>query len=709
MNQRDETQRNPVDSSPDSTLDTEVGPEIGCPIPYELRIGVTGHLSFQNPGEVQDAIKQVVDDMIQVLVEASRDPHGPHGAPQSKVQRADRILAHGLSAVTRRVCPVVNYLLQMCGAPSRWYWPVIPVSPARPTTDQQTPLKLTGISSLAKGSDQMLVDVIHKVLTEHSRTGLVPAQRRNRYVEAVLPIPQQEYEKNYDREERNKFRELLALDRGKYQPRAEPTVVYPDFPSDGRGGTVDRDMAYRAAGRYVVDTSEIVIAVWDPDRASHPGGTGAAAQYAIGRGKIVIWIDPNNLQLGPAVLRASETQTERELEQRELWEPLDREAPPGLAAFKLPHRAKALSPNFHGLAAYNRDGAIQPAEFDQALKEATDQFSKLSASKLPPAVRDAIIKHILPHLVRADLLSCRYRDLRAVAAWLWPTAAALAVSMIGFQIFFLPNQYWIAWIELAMLAVCMIAYRVSLYDAWHDKWRNDRRLAEGLRSVLHSSIVMSDEGTKKNSQGTGPVHTRVQNPLPFYSAEQSWLVGAIKRIVRKERARFATDIDWDRDLKGIKEFLADQWILGQARYHGKNARRHHRQAKKYTSLRLLVIVLIMLVSILHANGVGHAHEGESHHSGSLLGRIDLWIAFFTAVLPAWGAMIHTLSTSEDHERLAERSRRMIPLLNGLAERTRAAGSQSELQACVFDAERLFDLESQEWAESLADRRPEVSG
>ncbi len=694
--------------STDTPQDIAEAWEIGDGIPYELRIGVTGHRQLDNPDGVRTALADVIDDLVRILTGASRDPYGLYGSPQSHVQRFDRFLARCLSLCSRLICPVVNSVLRLCRAPDRWRWQVVPVATTRPNRDQQTPLKLTGISCLAIGSDQILVDVIDQLLGGQPTPGIVPAQFRNRYVEAVLPIPPQEYEKNYDGEDLTKFRQLLQLDRGKYQAQADPTVIYPAFPSGGRGGTLTRDDAYRAAGQYMVDTSEIVIAVWDPNHKEEKGGTATTAKYAISRGKTVIWLDPKNLQQAPAVLRPTEFEAAEAFESVGSWERLDIAAPTGLAAFRLPERAKTLSPNFHRLAAYNRDGALKPQEFDQALKKEAEKFAK-SASKLPKSVYDSIAQHILPRLVRADMLSCRYRDLRAVAAWLWPTAAALAVSIVAFQIFFLPQQYWIAWIELALLVTCAIAYRVSMYDAWHDKWRNDRRLAEGLRSVLHSSIVLSDEEINKDDEGSG-----VQNPLPFYGSEQSWLVGTIKRIVRKERMRYAGAIDWraEGDLQAVKEFLADEWILDQADYHRKSAERHHGQAKRYKYLRLSIIALIVVVSVMHATGVGHGHEDDTHdphQAGALFGRIDLWIALLTGVLPAWGAMIHAVSTSDDHERLAERSSRMVPLLHGVAKRIGAAESREELQTYVMEAERLFDLESQEWAESLADRKPEVNG
>src|SRR5207247_462474 len=84
---------------------------------------------------------------------------------------------------------------------------------------------------------------------------------------------------------------------------------------------------------------------------------------------------------------------------------------------------------------------------------------------LPQAATDVIVGALLPHVVRADHLSLRYRDLRDLAAWLWPTAAALVVTLMAFQIIFLPDRYWIGFVEMAVLLLGYMSYRVSLYDA----------------------------------------------------------------------------------------------------------------------------------------------------------------------------------------------------------------------------------------------------
>lgn len=50
-----------------------------APIPYELRIGVTGHRTLKNPQAVVAAVDSVLDHIEGTLNEASAHPRGPPG------------------------------------------------------------------------------------------------------------------------------------------------------------------------------------------------------------------------------------------------------------------------------------------------------------------------------------------------------------------------------------------------------------------------------------------------------------------------------------------------------------------------------------------------------------------------------------------------------------------------------------------------------
>jgi hypothetical protein len=52
---------------------------------------------------------------------------------------------------------------------------------------------------------------------------------------------------------------------------------------------------------------------------------------------------------------------------------------------------------------------------------------------------------------------------------------------------------------------------------------------------------------------------------------------------------------------------------------------------------------------------------------------------------------------------------MAPLLRGLADQVSRAPGLAPLQQHLAHVERILDLETGEWAESLVDRKPEFTG
>ncbi|MCA9053974.1 MAG: hypothetical protein KDA75_09065 [Planctomycetaceae bacterium] len=692
-------------------------------IPYELRLGITGHRDLANADQVRRAVDHLLQELAAVFASAAREPHGPHGSPRSLVDHFDRGLTYFLAKLSLPVCGLVNCFQECLGMPSRWRWPPVPVSGVKLDPTRETSLKLTLVTGLAHGADQIVAESLQTLLEQNCPPGVVPARNRRRYIEAVLPFAVEEFEQDFPPgEERDRFHRLFALDRGVGKDGGltpSPTILHPDYREDGPHEGLSRSEAYRTVGRYVVESCELLIAIWDPTRTEGAGGTAETARFAISQGRTVLWIDPQHLDRGVRTLVADSPDGSPDQNAAD-------DVPSGLTALPLfpasgnqprrptPVRAKDLSRNFHGLAAYNRDSAVTSEELAAAEASARGEFLAAADGNLPPEVVEIIVSRVLPRLVRADQLSVRYRNLRGVAVWLWPTLGALAVTGMAAQVLFLPHAFWFAWIEVAVLLLCGLAYRVSRHESWHDKWLNDRRLAEGLRSALHASLVRSAVespiGVHPGKSGRG-----VENPLPFYSAGKSWLVSASKRIVHREWPHFDAAISWERDLKGIATYLRETWIEGQLHYHEANAKRHHHLASRYALLRWLILAGVVLIAVLHGFGVGHAHPHADKHEGShghvdnpvpLYQRVDLWIAWATVSLPAWGAAVHAFSTAEDHERLKDRSERMARILTGVARQMAQVTSGDQLAECVWDAESLLDLENQEWSESLADRVPE---
>ena len=94
-------------------------------------------------------------------------------------------------------------------------------------------------------------------------------------LEVVLPLDQDAYADDFETaQSRRVFAELLE--------RAAVVVRAP--------AVATRDRAYEAAGRAVVDRSDVVLALWDGQPARGRGGTAQIVAYALARGVRVLWV-----------------------------------------------------------------------------------------------------------------------------------------------------------------------------------------------------------------------------------------------------------------------------------------------------------------------------------------------------------------------------------------------------------------------------------
>ncbi|HEV7508492.1 MAG TPA: hypothetical protein VGS07_26665 [Thermoanaerobaculia bacterium] len=126
-------------------------------------------------------------------------------------------------------------------------------------------LCLRVISPLAEGADRLVaeeaIDLGFKLQTP------LPFDREEYMTDFVEPPSKQE------------FRELLL--------KAEKI-----FELDGPTDKNHREEAYEMVGRTVLRQSDILIAIWDPDRPGLTGGTGQIVQEALTLGLPVVWVNP---------------------------------------------------------------------------------------------------------------------------------------------------------------------------------------------------------------------------------------------------------------------------------------------------------------------------------------------------------------------------------------------------------------------------------
>jgi hypothetical protein len=135
-------------------------------------------------------------------------------------------------------------------------WSVIRAQLVRHLEDVGQPL--VGLSSLAIGSDQLFA---------------LEILNQNGSLKAIIPFPG--YESKFDVAARPLFDDLV-------RQAAAITVL-------DRVGTDEE--SYLAAGRFIVDNCEELVAIWDGHPAVGLGGTADVVGYARQAGRPVHWID----------------------------------------------------------------------------------------------------------------------------------------------------------------------------------------------------------------------------------------------------------------------------------------------------------------------------------------------------------------------------------------------------------------------------------
>jgi hypothetical protein len=496
-----------------------------------------------------------------------------------------------------------------------------------------TPLSWTVVSALASGADRLFAE---RVLED----------RRGR-LEVVTPFPVSEYIKDFD----------PGTDRGQFDRLLARASQLDQLAGDRESA---RDAAYLRAGEHVVDTCEIVVAVWD-GRPSSGGGTGDVVEYAVRRERIVIWIDADSPDAPPRVVRS-----------------VAYDAGGRLAAGSwtdFPGTAKELSRGYHRQARYCLDPAVPPAIISDRLSLRRDTLlGAARAAGLDPNMLLPLLGEAVQQYVRADALAQYYqrRHNLAVGGVLYLAAAAVTVA-VG-QVLFFPDRPWLIVFEIVAMMLVFALWQWGRREAWHEKWLHDRYLAERLRAAIFTPLV-----------GAQSKHAKPNDPLPFYRGPRHWLAQAAEVLTRSVPVVAIP-------FEPLRGFIVSQWLEDQRHHHAGGAVRKARSAHRRHLLGFGLFGVTFLMAGLHLAGVGHPHGMP----GQDWLRIDLWISFLAIVLPAWAGAVHAATSQLELERLAQRSEQMARALDRLVHRAERARSIEELrEVCRYAAELMAD-ENHEW-------------
>lgn len=595
------------------------------PVPYTLKIGVTGHRNLDNPLAVSIAVENLLLQIKQSLETGMTDLYQPQTAGKDKWQMAESHVAWH-----------IKKMLAFAG-----------LIPKLTESERHTPLNWKVISSLAKGADSIVArSAIDKV---------------NASAEVVLPFGIDEYRKDFgNQNDLDEFNELVS------KAGNNAYINQIAFRKNNL-----REEAYEQAGIEVVDSCEILLAVWDGKPARGRGGTAEMVKYACSVNRLVVWINALEPGLSPVIVTniKSITESQDDTNSGHLQ----------VSSIPLPKYAAGWSSGYLQEAEYNRDKAFRKKIFDDIFQKTLARLEKArkETSLLPEHIHP-VLNVLLPHYSRADTLALRYQKLHTRSAtWLY-RLAAIAVAAAVFQTLYFPTQTIWVLIEILALAGAVLWFRISLVQHWHEKWLNYRHLAERLRILMFHSLPGKQTATQS-----------IQNQqLPFYPGPGGWVLDVFDLV----KADIPVISIPSENFSDVKKIILTGWISNQAEYHGSNAISKKLLAQRRHKIIATMLAATLVAAILHLLKVVHDPFLEN------------FIIAMVIILPAFASAEHAIGSINDFERIATRSAKMNELLISIEQRINNTSGWEDLKNEIRRAEDIMSAENHEWCVSLSFRR-----
>jgi hypothetical protein len=506
------------------------------------------------------------------------------------------------------------------------------------------------ICALAEGSDQWVA---------------CEAEKLGYQLQVVLPFDSAEYEKDFAGDALLEYQRL----RG-----AAKTVFELD-------GSRDRaNNSYLAAGRVILNQTDLLLAVWDGEPEKGAGGTGQIVREALQRGIPTLWVHwntPAEWDIRQPTWGLLEKVTDikgnfDELEKK-VWQLL--EPPPtatgaGKAKVDLRHayfgdRRRSWTV-LGGWWAFFRDLLrLQPSllrlrvpEF-RAVTE-TDwraEWYGTDEDKREVVLPERIIKWVegryLEHYGWANQLSIyNANNYRSSFVWIYLLGAlAVLLALIG-RTAGVSHHVEQGLIFAEVLVICTIV-GLTWYGRrrqWHERWIEYRIIAEQLRLARFNCLL---GGVWQQVNMPSYLVTSGNNPTTTW---MNWHARAV------ERAAGLPNIVVDHQyLSACRELLMKPFISGQQRYHSDNAERLTKVDHRLHRAGEFLFLTTLVACVLHLIVALGSEQFREHWTAG-----ERWLTFGAAFMPALGAAMAAIRSQGELHRVMLRSRAMQEELAHLA-------------------------------------------
>jgi hypothetical protein len=534
------------------------------PIPYRLRIGVTGHRTLEDPVLAAQKVNEILDKTVEEFF--------------------DNLLPK---------------------------WP------------RETKLAFTVVTSLAEGADRL---VAHEVL-----------KRDESEIEVVLPRAREDYRNDFTSEESRRDFDTLC-DRACAAGTLHCVRTARSGPNTGKDDI--RHAGYERAGSTVVDRCDILIALWDGQKAHGVGGTGDIVEYArVAKRHLAIVAVNDGCSIS--------------------------------SEFEKPLSGAAIRRTEIYNAFKVSDAAFRAHQEDSARR----MFGGDAAIGISAEARNLAREQIAPYYSRAALMAeqskKRYARAGLAAYVLAPAAvAAVAISVLVHELSMAGGILELSML-LAILAIVTHADRHKV----HKKWVGARFVAERLRTAMFCVAC-----------GLSPRRTGVPPWLLHIGGADIWAYRACDEIARRlDTPRAATQDDFD----AIRNFAQGVWFDEQIDYCERRARETSAASHRLETAGKWAFGGAILAAIAHLVLLG-TPLGED------LPIAENLVLLLALVLPAVGASLGGIRTHREYSRLEKRHEAMKETLREMRKRFADVETIDELTGLIRETEDIMLQDASEW-------------
>jgi len=505
---------------------------------------------------------------------------------------------------------------------------------------------------------------------------------------AVLPFATEAYRTSLvDNGDLGDFDELLK--------RSERVLELPGQRDDA----VD---AYVMVGRATVAHSDLLIAIWDGEKARGPGGTGDVVQTAIERGTPVIHIPPEPDQparllwaaFDPVVdTQGVDPMAERSLDREHLDQVLAALMVPPHDADERKYMAKFVAER-HGKIRWRieyplllwlfRVKKFVPQRFVEKVcaAEIADEWRQYRADCVEEHEIGTPLDKLEQAYSWADRLATRFAQTYRSGHIFNFVLGGFAVCL-GLSGFMAPaHKFWLAGLEFAITLAILFNTHRGMKEDWHRRWLDYRQLAERLRAMRSLKLL--------GIAAPDPPGTRTY-PVPERWVD--WYAIATWRAMRSPVARITPE-----RASRLAISFADHEIGPQVGYHERNAQTidklDHRLDKVGTTL--FFATLIVSIATLIGMAVGEAYVNT----------LGSWFTLISAGFPALGTSIFGIRYQGDFGATAQRSQSTARQLKAIDKELRKGPDLLRTADLIEEASRVMLGDLDEWC--LLNQQRELS-